>query len=150
MADLFALGRSLGCVCNFRRLNIVADRIVLGDMCSVTVLGQPIIIINSAKVAFEMLDKKSGIYSDRPVLQMGGELVGWKNTLALLPYGERFRRYRRLFHSLIGNPMLVSRFHSSQETEAQRFLQRLLVKPHDLASQVRRSVTQTVVGRCFG
>ena len=26
----------------------------------------------------------------RPVLWMGGELVGWKNTLVLLPYGDIF------------------------------------------------------------
>ncbi|KAH9482477.1 Cytochrome P450 monooxygenase 208 [Psilocybe cubensis] len=108
-----------------------------GDICSVTVLGQPVIILNSAKVARDMLDKKSAIYSDRPVLQMGGELVGWKNTMVLLPYGDRFRRYRRLFHSLIGSQSAVKRFYPAGELEARRFLRRLLIKPDDLSAQVR-------------
>ncbi|KAF8897192.1 cytochrome P450 [Infundibulicybe gibba] len=108
-----------------------------GDLCSVTILGQPLIIINSAQVASEMLDKKSSIYSDRPILQMGGELVGWKNTLALLPYGDRFRRFRRLFHTLIGSHSIMKQFIPVEEFETRRFLRRLLTKPEDLASHIR-------------
>ena len=111
---------------------------ILGDLCSITVLGQPIIIINSAEIACDMLDKKSAIYSDRPVLQMAGELVGWKHTLVLLPYGDRFRRYRRLFHRLIGSQAVVKRFFPSEELEARRFLRRVLKKPNDLAAHVRK------------
>lgn len=39
-----------------------------------TVLGRPLIILNSAKMAVDMLEKKSSKYSDRPILPMGGEL----------------------------------------------------------------------------
>jgi len=87
-----------------------------------------------------MLDKKSAIYSDRPVLQMGGELVGWKNTLVLLPYGARFRRFRRLFHSLIGTQSMIKRFYPGQELETRKFLRRILAKPDDLSAHVRKYV----------
>jgi hypothetical protein len=46
-----------------------------GDMTSVTAFGQTVVIVNSLKTAIEILDKKSSIYSDRPVFQMCGELV---------------------------------------------------------------------------
>lgn len=105
-----------------------------------TVLGQPLIIVNSAKVATDMLDKKSSIYSDRPVLQMGGELVGWKNTLALLPYGDRFRRYRRHFHRLIGSNAIIKQFLPVEEIETHRFLRRVLAKPDDLSTHIRQYV----------
>ena len=116
-----------------------------GDICSVTVLGQTLVILNSAKAASDMLDKKSAIYSDRPVLQMGGELVGWKNTMVLLPYSDRFRRYRRLFHSLIGTPSAVKRFHPSEEIETRQFLRRVLMNPDDVSSHVRKWGFITVV-----
>jgi Cytochrome P450 len=109
-----------------------------GDICSVSVLGQTLIILNSSEIATEMLEKKSSIYSDRPVLQMGGELVGWKNTLVLLPYGDRFRRFRRLFHQTIGNTMTMKQFLPLEEFETHRFLRRVLAKPADLAAHVRR------------
>jgi hypothetical protein len=112
--------------------------VFLGDICSVTVLGQPLIIVNSAKAAFEMLDKKSSIYSDRPILQMGGELIGWKNTLVLLPYGDRFRRFRRFFHQLIGSHSSMQRFLPIEEQEIHRFVRRVLTKPEDLSSHIRR------------
>ncbi|TFK43282.1 cytochrome P450 [Crucibulum laeve] len=109
------------------------------DICSVTILGQTLVILNSAKMAFDMLDKKSALYSDRPVLQMGGELVGWKNTLVLLPYGDRFRRYRRLFHKLIGSPVAMKRFHHVEELETRRFLRNLLLNPEDLPKHIRKT-----------
>ena len=39
---------------------------LIGDICSVTILGQHMVIINSAKVANDMLKAKGSIYSDRP------------------------------------------------------------------------------------
>ncbi|KAG6881030.1 hypothetical protein C0995_003306, partial [Termitomyces sp. Mi166 len=86
-----------------------------------------------------MLDKKSPIYSDRPVLQMGGNLVGWRNTLVLLPYGDRFRRFRRLFHGIIGSRASMKQFSYIEELETQKFLRRVLAKPADLAEHVRHT-----------
>ncbi|KAJ7937382.1 cytochrome P450 [Mycena leptocephala] len=110
-----------------------------GDICSATVLGQPIIIIGSAKVAVDLLDKRSAIYSDRPVCTMGGELVGWKNTLVLLPYGDRFRRFRRLFHNIIGSRAAIRQFLPIEELETRRFLRRVLAKPGDLPKHIRKT-----------
>jgi hypothetical protein len=45
-----------------------------------------------------LADKKSSVYSDRPTMVMGTELVGWGRALALVPYGERLRSLRRLLH----------------------------------------------------
>ncbi len=61
-------------------------------------------------MAISMLDKKSSIYSDRPVIGMGGELVGWKNTMIFMSYGTRFRNGRRLAHQLFGNSVNIKQF----------------------------------------
>ncbi|KAJ6539005.1 cytochrome P450 [Mycena capillaripes] len=112
---------------------------IWGDICSATVLGQPIIVLGSAKVAVDLLDKRSAIYSDRPVCTMGGELVGWKNTLVLLPYGDRFRRFRRLFHNIIGSRTGIKQFLPIEELETRRFLRRVLAKPGDLPKHIRKT-----------
>ncbi|KAJ6510178.1 cytochrome P450 [Mycena vitilis] len=110
-----------------------------GDICCATVLGQPIIILGSSKVAVDLLDKRSAHYSDRPVCTMGGELVGWKWTLVLLPYGDRFRRFRRLFHNAIGSRAAINRFLPIEEVETRRFLRRVLAKPGDLSKHIRKT-----------
>ena len=102
-------------------------------------LGQHIFVLNNANVAVDMLDKKSSIYSDRPVLPMGGELVGWKHTLVLLPYGDRFREYRKNFARVIGSRAVMDAYHPIEQVETHRFLQRVLAKPAQLAQHVRHT-----------
>ncbi|KAI6123760.1 cytochrome P450 [Pisolithus croceorrhizus] len=108
-----------------------------GDMTHLEIFGQHIIILNSAKAAVEMLEKKSSIYSDHPVLPMGGELVGWKDSLILLPYGDRFREHRRNFHRVLGSRPAVSVYYPIEEEETHKFLQHVLAEPADLNVHLR-------------
>ena len=96
------------------------------------------IIVNSATTAMDMMDKKSAIYSDRPVLQMGGELVGWKDTLVLVPYGDRFRNYRKFFYQVIGSNSSMARFHPVEELETRRFLKSVYRNPDGLVTHIRQ------------
>ena len=111
-----------------------------GGLSSVTILGQTLVIVNDPKIATDLLDKRSSTFSDRPVMQMGGELVGWRNTLVLLPYGDRFRRFRRLFHQSIGTRTSIKQFHPAEEIETRRFLRRVLAQPDALAAHIRKYV----------
>ncbi|KAJ7892022.1 hypothetical protein B0H13DRAFT_1625741 [Mycena leptocephala] len=43
---------------------------------NLSILGKSIIILNDVKLATDMLDKESRIYSNRPNLVMGSELMG--------------------------------------------------------------------------
>ncbi|KAF9222063.1 cytochrome P450 [Gyrodon lividus] len=108
-------------------------------MSHVDVLGQHIIVLNGVDIAMQLLDKKSSSYSDRPVLPMGGELVGWKNTLVLLPYGARFREYRKNFARVIGSRAAMDTYHPIEEIETHHFLQRVLAKPAELSQHVRHT-----------
>ncbi|KAK7438570.1 hypothetical protein VKT23_017905 [Stygiomarasmius scandens] len=110
-----------------------------GPISSVNVFGQTIVVVNDADLAKDMLDKHSAIYSDRPSIPMGGELVGWKNTLVLVPYGERHRNYRRLAHQLFGNGATMKAFHPVEEVETHRFLKRLLASPDAFSKHIRKT-----------
>ncbi|KAG5220605.1 cytochrome P450 [Salix suchowensis] len=116
-------------------LTVVGDT---GDLVTIKIFGQPFIILNNINVAAELLDERSAINSDRPVVPMGGELVGWKNTLVLIPYGARFRSFRKKFHQVIGTPAMMKQFEPTEEHETQKFLRRLLKSPEDLGAHVRK------------
>jgi hypothetical protein len=45
-------------------------RIIKGDLIHASALGQHIVIVNSVKTAIELFEKRSHIYSDRPVVPM--------------------------------------------------------------------------------
>ncbi|KAJ6502264.1 cytochrome P450 [Mycena sanguinolenta] len=108
-----------------------------GDITSVTAFGQTVVVLNSFKTAVEILDKKSSNYSDRPVFQMCGELVGWTRGMALLSARTpQFRWTRRNFHQLIGSQGSVKTFHPIEMEECRKFMQRLLQSPERLRSHV--------------
>lgn len=48
---------------------IVLDSGVVGEIVSCQLLGQTYIIINSERVAKVLLEQRSNIYSDRPVIR---------------------------------------------------------------------------------
>ncbi|PBK60905.1 cytochrome P450, partial [Armillaria solidipes] len=110
-----------------------------GNMVSVSILGRRLVIINSAQIAVSMLDKKSSIYSDRPVIGMGGELVGWKNSMIFMSYGTRFRNGRRLAHQLFGNSVNIKQFLPMLEKETRRSLKRIFTKPEGLSEHIRKT-----------
>ncbi|OBZ76387.1 O-methylsterigmatocystin oxidoreductase [Grifola frondosa] len=121
-----------------------------GDIISVTLFGQPIVVLNSSRHAFDMLDKKSAIYSDRPTIVVGGEMIGWNRTLALLPYGSNFRDYRRLLSQLVGSRKSIARFHPFLDEQTRNFIVRLHDAPNDVVKQVRKAAGSIILMMSHG
>lgn len=96
------------------------------------------IVLNAREVAFDILDKKGAIYSERPVLQIAGERLGWNVISAFLPYGKELRTHRKHFSQLLGTNASIKRFHPIQEDEARRFAQCLLRSPNDLFQHIHQ------------
>lgn len=99
-----------------------------GDLIAINILlGQPIIIANTAEEAYNILDKKSSIYSNRAIMPMAGELVGWTYALALYPFGERFKQIRKLMYKAIGSKATLEQYTPMVELEIHRMLRRIHV-----------------------
>ena len=108
---------------------------------SIVLLGQPMIVINSYKHAYELLEKRSTIYSDRPHLTMAGDISGWDRILVLLRYGQQFREYRRLMARALGSRKHVEQYIPTVEEQTSRLLVRLLREPmSDLPTQIHKYV----------
>ena len=111
---------------------------IAGDIIGLNLLGQPMIVLNSAEHAIALLEKRGTLYSDRPVLTMGGELVGWKYTLGLTPYGDRFRDYRRYIGKAIGGRDQMQSHLQLIEHQTAKFLWRVLNDPDHVSEQIRK------------
>jgi hypothetical protein len=119
--------------------NIYFSPFFLGDIISLSIFGQTIIILNSADIALEMLDNKGSLYSDRQTTPMI-QLTGWADAPVFLSTGKSHRQHRAYMHKLLGTPIGLSRFHGLIETENHNFLRRVLNSPQDLADHIRLSV----------
>ena len=121
-----------------------------GPISSITVMGSTIIIINDAKMAFEILEKRSVIHSSRPKQMFAGEMVGWGNSLGLSPYNSHFRTYRKNMSRIIGSKTLVSQFNELQEEEVGHFLLKLRDHPDDLLPNIRREAGAVILKIAYG
>ena len=59
-----------------------------GAIMSVTLLGQPFVILNDPAIATELLEKRGSLYADRPTLEMAN-MSGWNRVLGSARYGQR-------------------------------------------------------------
>jgi hypothetical protein len=101
-------------------------------------MGREMIILNSSKTAIDILDKRSSIYSDRPVMMMAGEIIGWNNALGFIQYGPRFREVRKYLNKSIGTRASVDKFVPLLEKETAKFAVRVMADPGSLAKQIRK------------
>ncbi|KAJ7160369.1 cytochrome P450 [Mycena filopes] len=121
-----------------------------GDLVSITTFGRTMIIINSARVAEDLLEAKGGNFSDRPVIQMGGELVGFRNVLTFSQYGDRVRQERKLFHQLFGTSKAIERFLPLITSEIREFLRYVLRNPESAVEGIQRTTGAVVLRIAYG
>jgi hypothetical protein len=60
-----------------------------GEVMYLDGAGQPIVVCNSLKPAFELLERRSGNYSDRPRLIMAQEILNGGLQLGMMRHDDR-------------------------------------------------------------
>lgn len=63
----------------------------------------PWVILNSRRVVTELLEKRAAIYSTRPVLPMAHGLASAGKRILVMPYGDLWRRERKIMHQILNN-----------------------------------------------
>ena len=59
----------------------------------VSALGQGVLVLNSQRVAVDLLEKRSNIYSDRPNFISAGEISTRHLNFPMTPYGDLYARH---------------------------------------------------------
>lgn len=62
--------------------------------------------------------------------------IGWEWDFGFMPYGQPWRRHRRLFWQHF-HPGVVSKYHAVQREASAKFLQNLLASPEQLEDHIR-------------
>ncbi|KAL4081062.1 cytochrome P450 [Scleroderma citrinum] len=121
-----------------------------GDILFVHIFGYTGVIIGSAKIAEDLLEKRSVIYADRPRSVMAGELSGWGKVMLLSDYNDRFRQQRKWIAQEIGGYGTVQKWHGLIEYETRRFLRSMLNDPERTQAHVRRTFTSIILRITYG
>jgi hypothetical protein len=121
-----------------------------GPISSITVLGQTFVILNDADITLELLRDRAVVNSGRPILIYGGEMIGWKNGLAMLQPNELFKAYRKNMAKVASSAATLSVFDRVQEEEAVHFLANLLDSPDNLFAHIRKEAGAVILRIIYG
>ncbi|KAF9509882.1 hypothetical protein BS47DRAFT_1320025 [Hydnum rufescens UP504] len=118
------------------------------DVIHFSVLNREIIVLNSAKAAVDLLDKRGANYRDRPNFTLF-EIMGMRNTLGFLRWGPQFQRHRRLLQGSF-TKRNIEAFRELQVSESRILVKNLIEKPEAYANLLRRFSSALIMGIVFG
>ena len=121
-----------------------------GPLSSITVMGQTIIIIHDAKIAFELMEKRSAIHSSRPVMYFAAQMCGFEKWISFQPHNDLTRAYRKDMHSVVGTKSGVASHSQLQETEIRRYLLRIFRSPEGTVQHLKNAIGAIILQLTYG
>ncbi|KDR69689.1 hypothetical protein GALMADRAFT_230616 [Galerina marginata CBS 339.88] len=120
-----------------------------GPIVSFVAAGHPMVVLNDHRSSFELLERRSAIYSHRPRFIMAGEILCKGIMLSFISYGDLFRRMKRATHNTF-SPNASEQFQPLQETEAIRLASELLEDPDSWETILKRSTSSNILTATYG
>ncbi|EKM54951.1 uncharacterized protein PHACADRAFT_142748 [Phanerochaete carnosa HHB-10118-sp] len=118
------------------------------DILGTNMLGTNIVIANTLKVATELLETRSAIYSDR-CLTMLRELIGFDWNLGLARYDSYWRDLRKGasqgFH-----PQAIVRYRPTEIKATLKLLRNLIEMPEDFRRCIKYFAGQQILPNTYG
>ncbi|KAF8139519.1 cytochrome P450 [Mycena galopus ATCC 62051] len=118
------------------------------DLIHASALGQHVVVVNSVKTAVELFEKRSHIYSDRPVVTMV-ELMGWDFNMGLMSVGDTWRQHRRMFQQQFRRDMSQN-YRSIQLKKVHQLLQGLLSSPEEFRELIKTLAAGIIMSTIYG
>ncbi|KZV67267.1 cytochrome P450 [Peniophora sp. CONT] len=88
-----------------------------GDIIYLNAAGQSMVVLNSHRIATDLLDRRAGNYSDRPPSYVACEILCSGLLLPLVRYNETWRRMRKAAHEAL-NKVVAHGLREYQTEEA--------------------------------
>ncbi|KAI0390715.1 cytochrome P450 [Xylariaceae sp. FL0594] len=120
-----------------------------GPIYSLILGTQVMIVLSSDQAVKDLLDKRSGIYSSRPDIYLGHDVISSGYRMLLLKYGETWRTVRGIVHNSLN--IRASRVYVPyQDLENKAMLLAMLDRPARFFDHVRRYTTSISTQLIYG
>ncbi|THU84092.1 cytochrome P450 [Dendrothele bispora CBS 962.96] len=112
-----------------------------GPIIYLNTVGQPMIILNSKKVAEDLFDRRGSNYINRHRFIVVEKTTGDSN-IGFMRSTERWRKMRRASEHALG-PKISSNYHHIQTSESILLAHGIMNQPHTWLSQIERASSST-------
>ncbi|KAG1842006.1 cytochrome P450 [Suillus subalutaceus] len=121
-----------------------------GELVYSRLLNQEIILINTEKVARDLLERRSNNYSDRPgILCLTNDFFGWSFNSVMIKYNDRWRLHRRLFHQAF-RPEAAYTYQTMQLRKGRELLNNLLEDPANWIAHLQTHSASIIMSVVYG
>ncbi|TFY56489.1 hypothetical protein EVJ58_g7611 [Rhodofomes roseus] len=121
-----------------------------GDLIFLRMFTTPLLVVNSARAARDLLEKRSAKYSGRPYSVFHIELIGWDAEIGIMNYGERFKKHRRWVQAAFFDKAALAQLLPVQTREAHTLLANLLRDPENFARHLHRFSGASMLETLYG
>ncbi|KAI0687612.1 cytochrome P450 [Cytidiella melzeri] len=118
-----------------------------GDIFSLKIGPETVIVISSAEAFREVIDKNSGLTADRPPNHYADTVTS--GGLNMARYGEKWRALRRGAHEIL-TPTASMNHRPVQDAESAQLMYDILRAPDDHYDAVRRYSSSLILSVVFG
>ncbi|KAL0067441.1 hypothetical protein AAF712_005428 [Marasmius tenuissimus] len=122
---------------------------IYGPVVSIFLGSTPVIVLGSAQAAWDLLEKRSEIYSSRPRFIVAGEILSDNKRGLMLPNNENWRKWRRILHNGF-HVRRVDSYKDIQSLESKAMLYDLLVDPKAYEKHIQRYAASVVTSVTYG
>ena len=120
-----------------------------GPIYGISIAGRPQAIISREKIANDLLRERGSIYSSREQLLMGARLLSDDLRPVLLPYGDLWRRGRKVAQSFT-HANIAPSYEPVQELESLYCLRDLIREPSEYETWFDRYAAGIVLRLAYG
>ncbi|KAI0339656.1 cytochrome P450 [Trametopsis cervina] len=120
-----------------------------GPIYSLNIVGIPVVVIGSAEVAADLLDRRADSFSDRPRFVMGSELMSREKFVLYTPYNAHFIRLRRAVQDGFSS-RAVKAYSPIQEREAAIMLRNFMKDPAGWEQELERASSGVILSTLYG
>ncbi|KAL4801508.1 cytochrome P450 [Aspergillus unguis] len=120
-----------------------------GPIYSLMLGTKTMVVLSSDIVVKEVLDKRSGNYSDRPDMFIGQKVASGNLRLVVMRYGDNWRMIHRMIHNFLNIKAAIT-YVPYQDLENKFLLQDLVDTPDDLLRHIRRFTYSLSTQMIFG
>ncbi|KAJ4466342.1 cytochrome P450 [Lentinula lateritia] len=94
------------------------------DIIHLSIAGLSVVILDTLEAVYDLLDKRSSIYSDRPRMVMLNEMIGWSWAFPFRSADHSWREQRRVIHHEF-HPKAVTKYRPVELKAVHNLLKRL-------------------------
>ncbi|KAI0064843.1 cytochrome P450 [Artomyces pyxidatus] len=122
-----------------------------GDIMCLRLLGQVIVVVQSARIARDLLEKRGNIYSDRPLLtiyEMYAAKLKW--VLPSTQMSEYWRASRRIVDRALRPAAITAQYQPILKAKTHEVLERLLSSPANFREHIELFQGSIIMSVVYG